>query len=414
MAVMGMNALLVQANAGQIPLPDESVHCVITSPPYYGLREYDAQAFTFGGKDACAHEWEFGSHSPQRHGDDGSGGCLGGGRLHQSATRIGVVEHEICAKCNAWRGQLGLEPTPELFLSHMVDIFREVRRVLRDDGTLWLNVGDSYASKNLMLMPHRLVMALQADGWWIRSTIIWHKPNAMPESVRDRPTTDFEYVFLLSKSAHYFYDSDAVREPQTGNAHSRGNGSTVPGDRNKRTVWSIPTQSYSGAHFATFPPDLVAPMVKAGTSEGGCCSSCGASYNRVVEKPDFSQQPRRSTVKAEGEMVSKGNGYLTSAGQAWQDWRNANPDRFLGWAPSCECDVGAPLPTVVLDPFAGTGTTVMVATALGRRAIGLDLSSAYLDQARERTGLAALEAWTNGIKVEDEDYDDLPLFRSLA
>lgn len=208
-------------------LPEKSFRCCVTSPPYWGLRDY------------------------------------------------GI------------KGQIGAEDEVESYVSNLVGVFREVRRVLADDGTLWLNIGDSYTSgnrrwretdrknparamsyrpptprglkpKDLVGVPWRLAFALQADGWYLRSDIIWYKPNCQPESVKDRPTRSHEYVFLLSKSEDYYYDHDAVREP-----------ADMPGQRrNRRSVWSINTEPFAGAHFATFPPSLVEPCVIAGTARG--------------------------------------------------------------------------------------------------------------------------------------------------
>jgi len=235
-------------------MPDKSVHCCVTSPPYYGLRDY--------------------GHA----------------------------------------GQIGLEQSPEAYVAELVAVFREVKRVLRDDGTLWLNLGDSYANggrksratdtklparaaetrpddppglkpKDLIGIPWRVAFALQADGWYLRQDIIWHKPNAMPESVQDRCTKAHEYIFLLSKSQDYYYDAGAIAEPATrGAAGSRftagktaahqlgraGAGDRADKDtRNKRGVWAVPTASYSEAHFATFPPDLIRPCIRAGCPVGG-------------------------------------------------------------------------------------------------------------------------------------------------
>lgn len=259
-------------------LESESVHTCITSPPYFGLRDY-------------GHE-----------------------------------------------GQIGLEPTPDEFVQKLVEVFREVRRVLRDDGTVWLNLGDSYASyrdakcspntigggqrsmptsgainrsantfkgtsikhKDLIGIPWRVAFALQEDGWYLRQDIIWHKPNPMPESVKDRCTKSHEYIFLLSKSNKYYYDYEAIREPAAydGRKDEKLKGSPKYADsdymmngnpnslarvnrdrwikdddgnrvRNKRSVWTVTTRSYKGAHFATFPPDLIEPCVLAGCPEGG-------------------------------------------------------------------------------------------------------------------------------------------------
>jgi DNA modification methylase len=238
-------------------------------------------------------------------------------------------------------GQIGLESTPEEYTAKMVDVFREVRRVLRDDGTVWLNLGDSYAGsgdggggnrknadgwfhdrptrnvatahanlkpKDLVGIPWRAALALQADGWWLRSDIIWAKPNPMPESVTDRPTKAHEYLFLLAKSQRYYFDQDAVREPseypddnrkarqkkddyntQMGN---RGrvrsvinpiNDKAYP-QRNVRSVWTVPTQPFPGAHFAVFPPKLIEPCIKAGSSEGDAVLDpfCGSGTTGVV------------------------------------------------------------------------------------------------------------------------------------
>lgn len=290
---------------------DKSVHCVVTSPPYFGLRDYGVD------------------------------------------------------------GQIGLEQTPDEYVAEMVAVFREVRRVLRDDGTLWLNLGDSYAAnrkyqvsstkggkkhgpgqsvggrgskvpaglkpKDLLMIPARVALALQADGWWLRSHIIWNKPNVMPESVRDRPTSAHESIFLLTKSEKYYFDHAAVREPaspaslarigqasfanQTGGPKDYKNGTNPsrsarktlenfaanPG-RNIRNVWTVPTTAFSGGHFAVFPPDLIEPCILAG------CPSQGT----------------------------------------------------------------------VLDPFGGAGTTGLVAKQHGRNAILLELNPEYAAMARER------------------------------
>jgi DNA modification methylase len=259
--------------------------------------------------------------------------------------RQNVVQGSFCG-CGSWRGALGLEPTPELYTAHLVDVFREVRRVLRDDGTLWLNLGDSYTSgnrpaydrrsnnrgnhgitdsrlrqpadlkpKDLIGIPWRVALALQADGWYLRSDIIWAKSNPMPESVTDRPTKSHEYLFLLSKRERYFYDANAIREPlaypgrtykaRTDELKTRKlktqslrctpglhDGRTLCGSpelgRNKRSVWTIPTEPYAGAHFATYPTRLVEPCIKAGSSERGCCRSCGAPWQRMLKKTPMS------------------------------------------------------------------------------------------------------------------------------
>ena len=286
-------------------MPDGLVQTCVTSPPYFGLRDY--------------------GHA----------------------------------------GQIGLEPTPDEFIAKLVTVFREVRRVLRDDGTLWLNIGDSYTSggrtherdpdaknvavgtgakraalpdglkpKDLIGIPWMLAFALRADGWYLRQEIIWHKPNPMPESVTDRCTKSHEQIFLMAKSASYYFDAEAMKEPasqprgeakKTGQHKSEvfGHSGTLgsnqgAGTRNRRSVWTVATVPYKGAHFATFPPDLIEPCILAGAPAGG----------------------------------------------------------------------------IVLDPFFGSGTTGQVAQALGRQFIGIELNEAYkpLQDERLRQPSLLLEA----------------------
>lgn len=335
-------------------LPDASVHMVCTSPPYYALRSYlDA-------------------------------------------------EHPDKAR------EIGSEATPDAFIAEMVRVFREVRRVLRDDGTVWLNLGDSYnasthskrlasktpyyggggwqdseitggrfvnfpglAPKQLLLMPARVALALQADGWWVRSDIIWQKPNPMPESCRDRPTSAHEHVFLLSKRSRYFYDADAVREEAE--YGRRG--------RNLRNVWEIATHPYSAAHFATFPPTLAERCIRAGTSERGCCAACGKPWVRVTERS--SGKTGQSWHDHERDIVRGQRGGASAYTGADRKAYEAYGTTTTGWSPSCQCNAEV-VPATVLDPFSGAGTTALVADRLDRNAIGIDLSHAYVEMARER------------------------------
>jgi DNA modification methylase len=355
----------------------ESVQCVVTSPPYWSLRDYGIPPSVWGGEEH-EHEWGEGIiENATNYTNKRRWQHTRNGRDEEQPTekrvawlRTDVDQGNICRLCGAWRGTLGLEPTPELYVAHMVEVFREVRRVLRKDGTVWLNMGDSYAhgqpgggsvfdngrtdgrksyeadkargrektptlapglkAKDLVGVPWRVAFALQADGWWLRSDIVWAKPNPMPESVTDRPTRAHEYVFLLTKSARYFYDAQAIAEPlapasieriqqanfdnQQGGPKDYSNGTnanrsarqslvnlkarTLPPQieaeperwahiksRNKRSVWQIATQPYPLAHFATFPEALVTPCVLAGTSERGGCAECGAPWVRGM-KPD--------------------------------------------------------------------------------------------------------------------------------
>lgn len=358
-------------------MPDNSVHCVVTSPPYWGLRDYGVE------------------------------------------------------------GQIGLEPTPEAYIETMVRVFNELRRVLRGDGTLWLNIGDTYSNvgkngghsagknqssadggyqtvrnnrpknglpaKQMYGIPWRVALALQADGWWLRSDIIWHKPNPLPESVTDRPTKAHEYVFLLTKSASYFYDLVAVLEPSTGQTgaaadfrretkdallpsqsaiqHRADREPTADtGTRNRRTVWTIPTAGFAEAHFATFPPALVEPCVLAGTSERGCCPRCGKPWERAIEKV-FEPQADINDQDALIHAAARQKSTLTG----WDGFpRGTTRTTTTGWRPGCECDAGDPVPCTVIDPFGGAGTTGLVADRLGRDAILIELNPDYAEMARRR------------------------------
>ena len=334
---------------------------------------------------------------------------------------------------------IGLEPTFDEHLENLVAVFREVRRVLRDDGTLWLNYGDAYFGgkgasnntiqqlagrntptlnagqhyvnehggtrpldrpqagmkpKDLMMMPARVAMALQADGWWIRSEIIWHKPNPMPESVTDRPTCAHEKIFLMSKQPHYFYDAEAVRVERTSNHDANGfrGGSYTEGiarprqshgnktadkssGANLRNVWTIATHSYSEAHFATFPPKLVEPCVKAGTSEKGVCAECGAPWVRVVEVEDKNGRLGVGYHNHDDDLGQGQKGVPSGDG--------APTRKTTGWNPTCECDAPTQ-PCVVLDCFAGAGTVGMVADRMGRDSILIEINKNYATMARDR------------------------------
>jgi DNA modification methylase len=337
-------------------------------------------------------------------------------------------------------GQIGLEPTPDEYIAELVEVFRCVRDVLADDGTLWINIGDSYATdpkgkeggaatsglagggvyqtqaspggaprpkyrefglkkKDLIGIPWMLAFALRADGWYLRQDIIWHKPNPMPESVTDRCTKAHEYVFLLSKGPRYFYDAEGVKEQavgeppvsrmrlregikaaatQTGGVESSTLGTPADGKRNRRSVWTIATRPYKGAHFAVFPPALVEPCILAGTSERGHCPVCGARWVRQVERPKPPEVDARDK-----RMPDTGYERSRKVGQAYQNWLNENPPITTGWAPTCQCGVD-PVPDVVLDPFMGSGTTAAVAIEHGRRFIGCELNETYKPLQDER------------------------------
>ena len=414
-----MNVQLINADARNIPLADKSVQCVVTSPPYYGLRDYGTAKWD-GGDPECEHI-------------EPTGTILGkkSDTFHGSNTQEAHEIHykKVCGKCGAVRidAQIGLEPTPDEYVDSMVAVMREVKRVLKDDGVLWLNVGDSYASnggaqveqtvrgnkdyvnsgqlgesgigtsrkpptglkpKDLIGIPWMLAFALRADGWYLRQDIIWHKPNPMPESVKDRCTKAHEYVFLLTKSARYYYDAEAVSEDtgrvggmprQFGATKQDGTfrqdiGETFVdnGTRNKRSVWTINTQPTKEAHFATFPEKLVEPCILAGTSARGHCPKCGAVWERKTEKVDADVQNPRAFAK-------KGNKDRNDTGDIYKEMIT----KTIGWQPTCDCGL-EPEPDTVFDPFMGSGTVARVAIRLGRNVIGTELNPEYIKIAQKR------------------------------
>jgi DNA modification methylase len=362
---MEYKVLIGDVRESLLSLPDGSVNCVVTSPPYWGLRDYGTASWN-GGDDSCDHS----SAKMKSRYDYAMSETAPGTQKSKAAGTDGAKWLDVCPSCGAIKddSQIGLEQTPEAFIDELVKVFCEVKRVLQDDGTLWLNIGDSYASykdgkaspdssrgdstgtavpkgsaanrmassfaahaiknKDLVGIPWMLAFALRADGWYLRQDIIWHKPNPMPESVKDRCTKSHEYIFLLSKSPKYFFDHEAIKEPSANLGKTKikfggtkygdsddpkfatksGNEYTDTGLRNKRDVWTIPTKPYKGAHFATFPKELIEPCILAGCPEGG----------------------------------------------------------------------------TVLDPFAGSGTTLFVANKHGRNAIGCELNPEYVEIIHER------------------------------
>ncbi len=417
-----------------VALPAESVHCVVTSPPYWGLRDYGLPPSVWGGDPACEHEWGEWASGPSSTGGTPKG--LDGGEPWRS-TRFASSATASCARCGAWRGVLGLEPTLDQYLANLVAVFAAVRRVLRADGTVWLNLGDCYTSggrtyrdadernegrgmdyraqtptgikpKDLVLLPHRVALALQADGWWIRQDIVWHKPNPLPESVTDRPSRAHEYVFLLAKNQDYFYDADAVREPHSADSLARvergrsdhhkwadggPGGQTLaqdisqachPSGRNMRSVLTIPSQPLKEAHFAAFPEALVTPCILAGTSDWGCCPNCGAPWERVTE------DTLTKAGHGNNNRARKGAPGDSSEGARPYDVRMLKSVQTTGWRQTCTCPPADPIPCTVLDPFAGSGTTMRVANRLGRSAIGCELKPEYAAMARRRTAQPGL------------------------
>ena len=591
-------------------LADNSVQCVVTSPPYWGLRKYSGvPELIWGGAPNCEHEWA----DTVKADDSGDGHYTGRVRwqhVAQEAQDRGIHVRDVvegawakggfktgfCSLCGAWKGSYGLEPTPEMYIEHTIEILREIRRVLRKDGVVFWNIGDSYSGswgsmshsiegkakrqgtnqrpaasypvallngedaawlaalidgegsifihkqihkgknsvyqadiqvamkdkqcvkkahsitglghllnekngcwrwqvrgqqaarvirgiypwllikreqakiacyvademasrkagfgrelneaelnkrqywyklcksinadnsiksglpelkslprgsfilkpKDLCLIPFRVAIAAQEDGWWVRSDIIWSKPNPMPESVTDRPTNSHEYILMLTKSKNYYWDADAVREENQGGLlwgaqhrhkleDDRGQGrhgdtSTYkPMDkqeridkyclsgRNIRSVWEFPTQPFPDAHFAVFPEKLPEICIKAATPED-CCSKCGAPWERIVivSRPDdYDPSVVDERYAQEARKASGGGGTNRPLSKMFKDSLGSSRDT-LGWQPTCKCNAEK-AKSIVLDPFAGAGTTLWVAKKLGRKAVGYELSEEYCE-----------------------------------
>lgn len=374
-------------------LESSSIQCCVTSPPYYGLRSY-------------------------------------------------LKADDLSKVC-----EIGSEKTPQAYVDRMVEVFREVKRVLRDDGVLWLNLGDSYVSKpykaenphsfqkasaglkeagvkvkDLLMIPARVALALQADGWYLRAACPWIKRNGMPESVKDRPAQTVEMIYMLAKSEQYFYDAEAVKiiaaqagrkradrfgdVKHTGETTMHSDGSVFTGaDRRTRRssdwffeswqgtlqdnegdplAFVVNTKPYKGAHFACFPPDLIRPCIQSSVSEKGACPECGA--------------PLKRQTKRKGEEVHTSGGDRESRMYVPNRVGNGNPRRpadvspdvmTTGWQPSCSHaahDAQTTEPCVVLDPFGGSGTTGQVALELGHRAVLIELNAEYIPLIRQRCG----------------------------
>lgn len=468
-------------------VPDESVHMVVTSPPYWNLRDYGTAEW-IGGDPECDHKPQGNWRDPKKNAS-----ILSSNGYGPKSGKLG----KDCP-CGAVRvdDQLGLEPTPREYIEKVVLFFREVRRVLRSDGTCWVNMGDCYNGqqerapsitgsghlsfragganvnvaglkpKDLCGMPWRLAFALQDDGWYLRQDIVWNKANPMPESVTDRCTKSHEYIFLFSKSEQYFFDAEAIKEKASTNSHTRGGGVNpkarkegqhsrmrvdrdprhtaggetgfgwgrlskldphndqrergritrhLPGNkthkgttaylngderqrtkfseavtdlvthRNKRSVWTFATAPFKKAHFATFPPALPRFCIKAGTSEKGCCSVCGRPFERLTEKYDTGAR-QKMTDGWETGPGAHGSIHKEGRGKGEKDVA-VIATRTIGWEESC-CSLfgGHAVPCTVLDPFAGAGTTGLVAKELGRNCLMIELSPEYSELICERVG----------------------------
>ena len=406
-------------------IESERIDCVVSSPPYFGLRDYGTGTWE-GGDSNCPHK------RLTKISKDTATGHAG---MYEQGHVVGdAIYKQICPECGAKRvdDQFGLEETLEEYIEKTVLLFEELRRVLKPQGTVWWNLGDSYASKSsawggrgknsilnntglkdkqrrntivpeglkakdLMMIPARVAIALSENGWYLRSEIIWHKPNPMPESVKDRPTSAHEKIYLFSKNKKYYYDADAIREKAKtkptvrnksaegyqadyakGKRFSEGERTYGNGYANKRNVWTVTTKPFKGAHFAVFPTDLIEPCIKAGSSEHGCCSECGNPYERNTKVVSVPQRTTRDNMV--GVIPGRDK---TSRMNSKEMESLVREER--GWIATCKCNADV-VKSVVLDPFGGSGATGFVANNLGRDAILIELNEEYVGIAKKRIG----------------------------
>ena len=402
--------------------PDESIDCVMTSPPYWSLRDYgeDTSAI-WDGDSKCEHEFETELHKTNLQ--------AGNPEFKRPWREEASGESKIgfCLKCGAWKGQLGLEPNFNDYIRHLCDIFDEVKRVLRKDGTCWVNLGDTYSSlgkvggdfgqdgkitkgysgrgriekdtypeKSLVMIPFRFAIEMVNRGWILRNTLIWHKPNCLPSSAKDRFTVDFEYLFFFTKNKKYWFetqyeplhtpyeqlikdnrglDNEKYKEYSVSNRHG-GNktiGETMnPLGRNKRTVWSICPRPFKEAHFAVFPEKLCETPIKAGCPEF-ICKKCGKPREKILV--DVGEKTWTDT-RGEG---SKDSFSVGTRGLAFG--RTAQIEN-RGYT-DCGCNAGFE-GGVVLDPFIGSGTVGLVALKQNKKFVGIELKPAYIEMAMKR------------------------------
>jgi len=395
-------------------MPDDFVDMSITSPPYWNLRDYGDETETiWGGDKECKHDWDK------------------------------YVRPNFCSKCGAWKGQLGLEPHPNMFINNLVEIFRELKRVLKKTGSFYLNIGDTYYAtsavtkdkwkhkksigtpeksnyvydekwlqpKQLMLIPSRLAIAMQEDGWILRNDIIWHKPNPMPTSVKDRLNNTYEHVFHFVKSRKYYYNLDAIRIPHKTATFERAKhafnktGASIHSavketgqkkfaenllsgklsGKNPGDFWLINTKPCPKAHFAVFPKELVEGPIKS-SCPLYICKKCGKPREHIIDTVGHRTPEEEKKLK---ELMAKRGIPRQSAGIMVPS-HSKKIDK--GWT-DCGCNAGFE-PGIVLDPFCGTGTTCRIAKSFGRRYIGIDINPTYVEEfAKEELGHGSVREW---------------------
>ena len=495
-------------------MPADSVHTVMCSPPYWGLRDYgEGTVSVFGGAENCSHEWstetlptQGGENTAENRPNVGANESTQGTRIRGGEG----VESDRCQKCGAWRGQLGLEPDVQTYIENLVEIGREIRRVLRADGSWWLNLGDSFAGsggaggqwtdeshgsarydgdggdsyndplnqstlrrKSKVLVPHRVAIALQDAGWIVRSDAVWVKPNPMPHPVKDRLNEHKEFLFHLTPNPDYWFDLDAIREPHKESSLRRNNfdasGTSAeaypterdgvwigtepedalhPNGKNPGDVLEVSVKPFPDAHFAVYPPELCETPIQA-TAPKQVCAACGAPYERATESTPLWERPLSTVNRPQSKRALKrfrdsdldvehlkairavgfgdgdhGDAAQGSMGRVTKRQHDlateakdvlggyfrefvASPDReHAGWTQTCDCATDTTEAGIVLDPFAGAGTTCLVAKDHGRRFIGIELNAEYVAMAQKRVGVTVNEPER---LLDDDEQATLPV-----
>ena len=417
MVLLDWKNRIIHGDAVQVlkRIPDNSVDMVMTSPPYWGLRDYGMDAYKiWDGETGCMHEWMRGCsyYDRPRHGMNSS--VMKVSRVAEASGKI--QESMVCCKCGAWYGQLGMEPSPEMYVTHLMQVFRELKRVLKPSGSFYLNMGDTYARKNLgrqvsrkslCMIPERVALAMINDGWILRNKIIWYKPNSMPSSAKDRLSNTWEYLFHFVKRQKYYYNLEAVREPYTGpmnrwggeklrasgksawdeatgqNTYRNRNMRPNPDGKNPGDLFKIPTRPFPEAHFSVYPEKLCEAPIKAACPEY-VCKKCGQPGRQVVSiKPDLDAFNIRVRDVSRGRIKSADRRASEAEIRKYEEKKYRSQLRELVIAEGCKCNSGFE-PGIVLDPFCGSGTTCLVAKKLGRYFTGIDINGKYCEMAERR------------------------------
>lgn len=383
-----------QGNALEVAqkLPENILDMIVTSPPYFNLRDYGTKPIIWDEDPECDHKWEYYTHKGQTGGTKSKKVNVKGKAGFQS---FDDNDFAFCTHCNAWKGSLGLEPNIDLYVKHLCDIFEALRRPLKSEGSLWVNIGDSYHKKtgSLLMIPSEFAREMIKRGFILRNIIVWHKFNAMPSSVKNRFTIDFEYVFFFVQQKKYFFEQQfeplspntdvSVNAPQKfeGYGSATYSGFTYRADehpegRNKRSVWSINTAPNPLKHFASYPVALLETPILASCPQH-ICKNCGKPRKKIYdESVSFESGSGKAGNKPEG----KWNKTQQTESGTYDIRMGPVKSRTLSGYTNCGCNSGL-VSGIVGDPFIGVGTTALAARQLGRDYLGIELNPEYIEMA---------------------------------